>query len=452
RGRCGAARRLGAAQLRQPAAGARADRGGPRRPAGHRRRAAQSAAARSADARRVGIPAGGVVLVGRHGAGRHASGHRRDLEPAHRRGTGRPRGPRVLRAAGDAAHGRRPRRVRPAHCGRDAQMARSRRAGGSAGDAMNEMKTTTERGYAGDIDQLRARVRRFVEEAAIPLESPALAHDVAALDAAIEHLRKRARDDGIYAPQLPPRWGGLGLDWRQCAAVLEEAGRGFLAPAAMNCAPPDQPNMLTLLAIGSAAQQARYLGPLARGEARACFAMTEPSPGAGSDPAMLATRAERRGGRWVLNGHKMFISGGVGAAFALVLARTDAGASLFIVNADAPGYRVVRDIGMATGYQVGGHAEILLQDCEVDDEALLGEPGRGFEYAQLRLEPARLSHCMRYIGRAARALELAQGYVQQRESFGARLADLQQVQAMVADSHIDLHASRLMTADCAAAL
>lgn len=317
---------------------------------------------------------------------------------------------------------------------------------------MNGMKTTTERGYAGDIDQLRARVRRFVEEAAIPLESPALAHDVAALDAAIAQLRKRARDDGIYAPQLPPRWGGLGLDWRQCVAVLEEAGRGFLAPAAMNCAPPDQPNMLTLLAIGSAAQQARYLGPLARGEARACFAMTEPSPGAGSDPAMLATRAERRGGRWVLNGRKMFISGGVGAAFALVLARTDAGASLFIVNADAPGYRVVRDIGMATGYQVGGHAEILLQDCEVGDEALLGEPGRGFEYAQLRLEPARLSHCMRYIGRAARALELAQGYVQQRESFGARLADLQQVQAMVADSHIDLHASRLMTADCAAAL
>ncbi|WP_407851629.1 acyl-CoA dehydrogenase family protein [Bordetella petrii] len=314
------------------------------------------------------------------------------------------------------------------------------------------MDTTGKRGHAVDIGQLRQRVRRFVDEAAIPLESPALAHDVAALDAAVARLRKRAREDGIYAPQLPPHWGGLGLDWRQCAAVLEEAGRGFLAPAAMNCAPPDQPNMLTLLAIGNPAQQARYLGPLARGEARACFAMTEPPPGAGSDPAMLATRAERRGGRWVLNGHKMFISGGVGAAFALVLARTDAGATLFIVDTDAPGYRMVRDIGMATGYQVGGHAEILLQDCEVGQDAVLGEPGRGFEYAQLRLEPARLSHCMRYIGRAVRALELAQRYVQQRESFGARLADLQQVQAMIADSHIDLHASRLMTADCAAAL
>ncbi|HEY9272169.1 acyl-CoA dehydrogenase family protein, partial [Achromobacter sp.] len=279
--------------------------------------------------------------------------------------------------------------------------------------------------------------------------SPAIARNVAALDECVARLRVQARDAGLYAPQLPVELGGLGLGWRALAQVLEAAGRGFLGPAALNCAAPDQPNMLTLLRLGNPAQQERFLAPLVRGEQRACFAMTEPAPGAGSDPSMLRTRAERRGAGWVLNGHKQFISGGVGADFALVLARTDTGATLFLVPADTPGYCVVRDIGMVTGYQIGGHAEILLQDCEVGDEAVLGEPGRGLEHAQLRLEPARLSHCMRYIGRARRALETAQAYVMQRESFGSRLADLQQIQAMVADSHIDLHAARLMTLDCA---
>lgn len=311
------------------------------------------------------------------------------------------------------------------------------------------MQSQQERNGGDAPQDLCARVRRFVEKVAIPAESPAIARDVTALDRCVARLRVQAREAGLYAPQLPREWGGLGLGWRALAQVLEEAGRGFLGPAALNCAAPDQPNMLTLLRLGTPAQLERFLGPLVRGERRACFAMTEPAPGAGSDPSMLRTHAERRSARWVLNGHKQFISGGVGADFALVLARTDTGATLFLVPADTPGYRVVRDIGMVTGYQIGGHAEIVLQDCEVGDEAVLGEPGRGLEYAQLRLEPARLSHCMRYIGRARRALETAQSYVAQRDSFGSRLADLQQIQAMVADSHIDLYAARLMTLDCA---
>jgi acyl-CoA dehydrogenase len=311
------------------------------------------------------------------------------------------------------------------------------------------MQSKQERNGGDALQDLCARVRRFVDEVAIPAESPAIARDVAALDRCVARLRVQAREAGLYTPQLPEAWGGLGLGWRGLAQVLEEAGRGFLGPAALNCAAPDQPNMLTLLRLGNPEQQERFLAPLVQGAQRACFAMTEPAPGAGSDPSMLRTRAERRGARWVLNGHKQFISGGVGADFALVLARADRGVTLFLVPADTPGYRVVRDIGMVTGYQIGGHAEIMLQDCEVGDDAVLGEPGRGLEYAQLRLEPARLSHCMRYIGRARRALETAQAYVTQRESFGSRLADLQQIQAMVADSHIDLHASRLMTLDCA---
>lgn len=300
-----------------------------------------------------------------------------------------------------------------------------------------------------DLQELRSRVRSFVNDVAIPLERPDLARDVKGLDAVAATLRSQAKNAGIYAPQLPREWGGLGLNWMECAEIFEEAGRGLLGPIALNCAPPDQPNMLTLLELGNTRQLQRYLAPLASGEKRACFAMTEPAPGAGSDPSMLSTHAVRRNSRWILNGHKIFISGGVGADFALIPAKTDEGITLFIVDAETSGYRVIRDVPTITGYQMGGHAEILLEDCELSDEAILGEKGRGLEYAQLRLEPARLSHCMRFIGRASRAMEIAQEYVSDRRSFGNRLSDLQQIQAMVADSHIDLHASRLMTKHCA---
>ncbi len=304
-----------------------------------------------------------------------------------------------------------------------------------------------------NVAELRGKVRRFVEQHAIPSEDPALAHDVQRLDVVVRRLQGLAREAGIYAPHLPPEHGGLGLDWQARAEILEEAGRSFLGAPALNCAPPDQPNMINLMRHGNAAQQARYLQPLVQGRIRSCFAMTEPAPGAGSDPSMLRTTATRQDGKWVINGHKWFISGAVDAAFAIVLARTDeaagTGATMFIVDTDNPGYRLVRNIAGMDGYQVGGHGEIVFEQCVVDDDAVLGQVGQGFAYAQARLEPARLSHCMRFIGRASRAMEIAQQYAAQRESFGQRLADLQQVQAMVADSHIDLHASRLMVRDCA---
>ncbi len=304
-----------------------------------------------------------------------------------------------------------------------------------------------------NIAELRGKVRQFVEQHAIPSEDPVLAHDVQRLDVVVRRLQGLAREAGIYAPHLPPEHGGLGLDWQARAEILEEAGRSFLGAPALNCAPPDQPNMINLMRHGNAAQQARYLQPLVQGRIRSCFAMTEPAPGAGSDPSMLRTTATRQDGKWVINGHKWFISGAVDAAFAIVLARTDeaagTGATMFIVDTDNPGYRLVRNIAGMDGYQVGGHGEIVFEQCVVDDDAVLGQVGQGFAYAQARLEPARLSHCMRFIGRASRAMEIAQQYAAQRESFGQRLADLQQVQAMVADSHIDLHASRLMVRDCA---
>lgn len=307
-------------------------------------------------------------------------------------------------------------------------------------------------GYSDRLPGLRERLRRFVDDVVIPSERPSLAHDPAAIEVVAGELRERAKLAGVYAPQLPPEWGGLGLSWRDRCAFLEEAGRSFLGPLALNCAPPDQPNMINLLVLGTAAQHRRYLAPLAAGRVRSCFAMTEPEPGAGSDPSMLATTARRDGDGWILDGHKWFISGAVGAAFALVLARAEAGPTVFVVDADTPGYEVVRAIPGIDGCQIGGHGEIRLRGCRVAGDAVLGEVGRGLEHAQARLEPARLSHCMRFIGRAARALAIAEDYVRRRHSFGRPLADSQQIQAMVADSHIDLHASRLMTWHAAALL
>lgn len=297
---------------------------------------------------------------------------------------------------------------------------------------------------------LRQRVRAFVDEHAIPRESHRHVHDPQALDGALAELRPVAREQGLYLPQLPREHGGLGLGWVQRAVVLEEAGRSYLGPGALNCAAPDQPNMISLLRQGTAAQQRAYLEPLAAGRIRSCFAMTEPAPGAGSDPAMLNTRAVRTEGGWVIDGCKWFITGAVGARFAIVLAQTDEGPTQFIVETTNPGYRLRRAIPAIDPYAIGGHGEIEFVACRVADDAVLGTVGQGLVYAQQRLEPARLSHCMRLAGRARRALELAQAYVGERRSFGKRLAELQQVQAMVADCHMDLHACRLMTLDCAA--
>lgn len=307
-------------------------------------------------------------------------------------------------------------------------------------------------GCSERLPPLLARLRRFMDEEVIPRETPALAHDLDAIEQVARELRAPARTAGVYLPQLPPDWGGLGLSWRDRSVFLEEAGRSFLGPLALNCAPPDQPNMINLLQHGTPAQLDRYLQPLAEGNVRSCFAMTEPEPGAGSDPSMLATTARRTADGWVLDGHKWFISGAVGAGFALVLARAEEGATLFIVEAGTPGFTVERAIGGIDGFQIGGHGEIRLQDCRIPADAVLGAVGQGFAYAQARLEPARLSHCMRFVGRAGRALAIAQDYVNRRQSFGRPLAEWQQIQAMVADSHIELHAARLMTWQAAARL
>jgi len=300
-------------------------------------------------------------------------------------------------------------------------------------------------------DRLADLVRRtesFVSTIVIPAE-----RDVhGSLHYAPEDLRHRlqsqAKEAGVFAPGVPAELGGLGLDTRGQALVLEAAGYSLLGPLALNCAAPDEGNMHLLERIADDEQRKRYLAPLAAGELRSCFAMTEPAPGAGSDPAGLTTRATRVPGGWRIDGSKWFISGARGAGVAICMARTSGepgdagGATMFLVDADNPGMRVVRDIDTLDEGLFGGHSEIEFDDCRVSDVDVLGEVDQGFGYAQVRLGPARLTHCMRWLGIARRSQDIALARAREREVFGQRLAELGMVQRLLADSEIDIEASR----------
>lgn len=299
-----------------------------------------------------------------------------------------------------------------------------------------------------EVVELRERVREFVAEVAIPAEARDVDEHGIADDLRAE-LQAEAKRRGVFAPQLSAELGGHGLDHRGTAVILEECGYSVLGPAAMNCAAPDEGNMHMLDRIATPAQRARYLEPLAAGETRSCFAMTEPAPGAGSDPSMLRSRARRVDGGWAIDGHKWFITGAEGAAFAICMALADEGATMFLVDADNPGWRVERLIDATDRVFAGGHAEVKLTDCRVPDEAVLGSVGEGFRYAQVRLAPARLTHCMRWLGTARRALDTALDHANEREAFGQRLGELGMVQERIAESVADIEASRLLVWNCA---
>ncbi|AEV15135.1 Acyl-CoA dehydrogenase domain protein [Thermus sp. CCB_US3_UF1] len=276
----------------------------------------------------------------------------------------------------------------------------------------------------------------------IPREGEA-ARNLDSLEAIAKELQGEAKRRGLFLPHMPKALGGLGLTWTQLAVVLEEAGRSLLGPKALNASAPDEGNMHLLEKVGSEAQKRRYLHPLLEGEIRSAFAMTEPM-GAGADPSLLKATARRKGRGFVLEGRKWFITGAEGAAFFIVLARAEEGPTLFLVDRENPGLKLVRTIPTMDHWSIGGHGELVLEGCEVGEEAVLGEVGQGFAYAELRLDPARLTHCMRWLGVGVRATELAQAYALQRDSFGKKLAEHQGVQFMIADSHMELHAARLM--------
>jgi acyl-CoA dehydrogenase len=302
---------------------------------------------------------------------------------------------------------------------------------------------------AEEYDALIDRLRDFINEEVIPREDLRAVHDRAAIARVTGELHGLALARGLGAPRGRREDGGLALSWTQCCAYLEQAGRSFLGPLALRCGPPIQPDIFALESLANPAQKERYLMPLVRGERASCFAMTEPAPGVGSDPRMLSTSARRTADGWVLNGHKWFISGAMRADFAIVVAHTDVGPTWFFVDMDNPGFEIVRDIPTMEPFDIGGHAEILFKDCHVEADALIGEEGQGLAHSQLRLEGARLFHCMRFIGLASRAMSMAQDYALKRQSQGVALADHQMVQAMVADAHIQLYAARQIVLDVA---
>jgi acyl-CoA dehydrogenase len=306
--------------------------------------------------------------------------------------------------------------------------------------------------------ELRDRVRAFVRDVVLPAEVRAPETGHGPPDELRRELQAAARDAGLLTPTVARAYGGLGLDVRAQSAVLEEAGYSLLGPPALNCAAPDEGNMHLLAEVGSDAQKERFLRPLAAGEARSAFAMSEPPPGAGSDPSMLRTEARRVPGGWSINGRKRFVTGAQGAAFTICMARTDdelagdRGASMFIVAGENPGMRFERLVNTIDSSFAGGHAQLLFDDCRVSDDAVLGEVGLGFRLAQVRLAPARLTHCMRWLGLARRSLDVALDYAAERELFGRQLEQHGIAQALIADCVIDLDASRALIRRCAEAL
>ncbi|HEX3863737.1 MAG TPA: acyl-CoA dehydrogenase family protein [Stellaceae bacterium] len=305
-----------------------------------------------------------------------------------------------------------------------------------------------------ELVELRERTERFVREEMIPRENDKCqgAHGPS------EELRRElvalGRRAGLLSPHVGTEWGGLGLDHRGKAVVFEAAGYSPLGPIAMNCFAPDEANMHLLEQVAEARQKEQWLRPLAAGDIRSCFMMTEPSPGAGADPSMLLTTARRdtggNRGDFIIDGEKWLITGAVGAGFAIIMAKNDsddlgpAGATMFLAPMDAPGIHIERILDTLDGYMAGGHAVIRLDGLRVPENAVLGKVGQGFRYAQARLAPARLTHCMRWLGAARRAHDIATDYARRRTAFGKPLGEHEGVGFMLADNEMDLHTCRLM--------
>ncbi|MEW5848013.1 MAG: acyl-CoA dehydrogenase family protein [Myxococcota bacterium] len=305
-----------------------------------------------------------------------------------------------------------------------------------------------------ELKVMRGKVRAFVDEHIIPAEQRILAEDRAGSRETLKGLQARARAEGLWTPHLPGEFGGLGLGPMGMCTLFREMGRSFVGAKVFNCDAPDQGNMDLLLQSASPAIRERWLRPLCNGEITSAFSMTEPAPGAGADPGNLRTSAVKRGDRWVINGHKWFSTGGGKAAFLIVMARTSDdpkhGATMFVVDRKQAGVEHVRDVP-TMGPPLLDHleAELKFHDVEVGEEALLGGVGQGFRLAQARLVPARLTHCMRWLGLAERTLQMCKAYITTRESFGKVLARHQAIQEMLAVSATEIHAGNLMTFHCA---
>lgn len=299
--------------------------------------------------------------------------------------------------------------------------------------------------------ELAARVEAFVREQIIPFERDPRCRGHGPSDDLVAEVRALARGAGLLTPQLTD---GSHLTHSETVRVFQAAGLSPLGPVALNVAAPDEGNMFLLHKVASPEQQQRFLRPLIEGEVRSAFFMTEPAleGGAGSDPSMLQTTARLAGDHWVINGRKAFITGAAGASVGIVMAKTEQGATLFLMDLPDPSVRIERLLDTIDSSMPGGHAVVQFDDARVHCSQVLGASGEGFKYAQVRLAPARLTHCMRWLGACRRAHEVASEYAVRRHAFGKPLIDHEGVGFMLADNRIDLQQAQLMIDWCAGLL
>src|SRR6476620_677548 len=302
-----------------------------------------------------------------------------------------------------------------------------------------------------EIESLRVRTRAFIDEHVLPLESDPgnFAEHENIPDARLAPVREKARKAGLWAPQSPKQYGGMDLPIVAWAVMYEEAARSLFGPLALNCMAPDDGNMNVLKKLGTPAQKEKWLKPIVEGKVRSAVAMTEPAPGGGSDPSMIKTYAEKHGNTWKIYGRKWFITGAAAASHFILAARTSddkrKGITTFLYHKDQPGWRIVRRIGILGPEEHGGHCELEFDGLEVADEDVLMTPGDGLRVTQMRLGPARLTHCMRWLGQAKRCMEIAQDYVAEREGFGVKLGDRESVQIKLGEVAQQIQIGRLLT-------
>jgi acyl-CoA dehydrogenase len=300
------------------------------------------------------------------------------------------------------------------------------------------------------IEDYRSRIAAFVERELIPLESDPSSfddHENIRLDL-LRNMREKARAEGLWCLQLKPESGGAGLGKVGMAVCYEAMNRSIFGPVVFNSAAPDDGNMMLLEAVGTPAQKERWLEPIMRGEVRSAFAMTEPHPGGGSDPSMIQTRAERRGNTYIVHGRKWFITGAGEASHFILVARTSDdpryGLTAFLFHKDQPGWEILRRIPIMGPEEHGGHCEIAFDGLEIPEENVIIGEGQGLKATQIRLGPARLTHCMRWLGLSKRCVEIAQAYADERVGFGQRLADRESIQLMLGGLALQIEIGRLL--------
>ena len=307
-----------------------------------------------------------------------------------------------------------------------------------------------------EVEDFRKRIRAFVESYVIPLESDPASYEKGEniTEDLLQSLRAKARKEGLWALSMPRDRGGQGLNTVGMASCYEEMARSIFGPIIFNAAAPDDGNMFVLNKIGNKAQKDRWLQPIIDGEVRSSIVMTEPHPGAGSDPAgMMQTKALREGDSWIIKGHKWFITGAEVAQHFILLARTSdharKGLTAFMFDREQPGWEITRRIQIMGPEEHGGHCELKFHHLVIPDENRLLEVGDGLKVVQIRLGTARLTHCMRWLGMAKRALEIAGEYVSERQAFGQKLIERESVQMKLGQAAMAIHTGRLLVMNAA---